>query len=369
MQAMLGEINLKLEDVEKRLMSLRKILQIESKEKEVVSLSEKMSKKGFWQNTEQSLQIISQLKRLKNITQPWQELNNQYKELMQFKAILKEDDKDLSNDLNRTLDELIVQLTGLEFRTFLSAPFDSNNAIVSINAGAGGTEACDWAQMLFRMYCRWAEQKGYKNKTIDVLMGEEAGIKNVTIFIEGEYAYGYLKGERGVHRLVRISPFDANRRRHTSFASVDVIPEVEEERDSKIEEKDLCIETFRASGPGGQHMQKADSAVRITHLPTGIVCQCQNERSQYQNKQIALKVLKARLYELERQKKEKLLSQQLGRSKQKIEWGSQIRSYVLHPYNLAKDHRTNFETGNVSAVLDGAIDGFIEAFLRIQKAK
>jgi peptide chain release factor 2 len=257
----------------------------------------------------------------------------------------------------------------LEFKSLLGGEFDKYNAILSINAGAGGTEACDWAGMLLRMYLRFAEDKGFVTKTTDILMGEEAGIKNVTVLIEGEYAYGLLKGERGVHRLVRISPFDANKRRHTSFASVDVIPEIKEDIELEIQEKDLKIETFRSSGPGGQHMQKSDTAVRITHIPSGIVVSCQNERSQYQNKQTALKILKARLYQLERQKKEEELSRKVGAVKQKIEWGSQIRSYILHPYNLVKDHRTDFQTQDTNSVLDGKIDGFIEAYLKKIKNK
>jgi len=266
--------------------------------------------------------------------------------------------------------ELLLRETErLSLQALLGGEFDKNSAILSINAGAGGTESCDWASMLLRMYCRWAEKKGYKIKMIDTLYGEEAGIKNVTFFIEGDYAYGYLKAERGVHRLVRISPFDANKRRHTSFASVDVIPEIQEEQDVKIEDKDLIIETFRASGPGGQHMQKSDTAVRITHIPTKIVAQCQNERSQYQNKQTALVILKARLYELEILKKEEKLQKQYEGEKKKIEWGSQIRSYVMHPYNLVKDHRSGYETGDVSKVMDGGLDEFIEAYLKMQKNK
>jgi peptide chain release factor 2 len=274
----------------------------------------------------------------------------------------------LTQELLKDTGVLLQELGSLEFKTLLGGEFDKNNAILSINAGAGGTESCDWVQMLFRMYSRFAEQKGYRSKTIDILFGEEAGIKNVTVFFEGDYAYGYLKAERGVHRLVRISPFDSNKRRHTSFASVDVIPEIEEDIDIKIEEKDITVDTYRASGPGGQHMQKTDSAVRITHVATGIVVACQNERSQYQNKQTALKILKARLYELEQEKKEQELLKQYGSEKKKIEWGSQIRSYVMHPYNLVKDHRTEYETGNVSAVMDGALDAFIEAYLKMSKS-
>jgi len=261
------------------------------------------------------------------------------------------------------------ELEKLELKTILGGEFDGNNAILSINAGAGGTESCDWVQMLLRMYTRFAENRGYKVKTLDMLAGEEAGIKNVTALIEGEYAYGYLKSERGVHRLVRISPFDANKRRHTSFASVDVIPEPEEDIDIKLEEKDLRIDVFRSQGAGGQSVNTTDSAVRIMHLPTGLVAQCQNERSQYQNKQTALKILKARIYELEKEKKEEELAKQYGTQKKKIEWGSQIRSYVLHPYNMVKDHRSGYETGDTSKVLDGGLDEFIEAYLKSQKEK
>lgn len=328
-----------------------------------------MSEAGFWDDPENSARIVKQLKILKSTVEPWQVAFLKSQELKELADILKAQDKDLTADLTRNIDDLLSQIDKLQLQTLLGGEFDKNNAILSINAGAGGTEACDWVTMLLRMYSRWAESKGYNTKMIDVLYGEEAGIKNVTLLIEGEYAYGYLKAERGVHRLVRISPFDANKRRHTSFASVDAIPEIEEDIDVKIEDKDLVVETFRASGPGGQHMQKTDSAVRITHLPTGIVAQCQNERSQYQNKQTALSILKARLYELKREKREEELLKQYTGEKKKIEWGSQIRSYVMHPYNLAKDHRTDFETGNVAAVMDGKIDGFIEAYLKIQAKK
>lgn len=325
-----------------------------------------MSKAGFWGDPENSARAVKQLKILKSSIEPWQVAFLKLQELKELADILKAQDKELIADLTRNTDDLLSQIDKLQLQTLLGGEFDKNNTILSINAGAGGTEACDWVTMLLRMYSRWAESKGYNTKMIDVLYGEEAGIKNVTLLIEGEYAYGYLKAERGVHRLVRISPFDANKRRHTSFASVDAIPEIEEDIDVKIEDKDLVVETFRASGPGGQHMQKTDSAVRITHLPTGIVAQCQNERSQYQNKQTALSILKARLYELKREKREEEILKQYTGEKKKIEWGSQIRSYVMHPYNLVKDHRTDFETGNVAAVMDGEIDGFIEAYLKIQ---
>ncbi len=328
-----------------------------------------MSEPGFWNDEQNSTSVVKQVKSLKSVIEPWDKAFKKYQEAKEIAEILKEEDKELSTDLSRDIDNLLRELDALEFKTLLSGEFDKNNAILSINAGAGGTESCDWVGMLLRMYSRWAESKNYNIKTIDILYGEEAGVKNVTLLVEGEYVYGYLKTERGVHRLVRISPFDANKRRHTSFASVDVIPEIEGNMEIKIEEKDLSIETFRASGPGGQHMQKTDSAVRITHIPTGIIVQCQNERSQYQNKQTALKILQAKLYELEREKKEQELQKTYDSEKKKIEWGSQIRSYVMHPYTMVKDHRTEHETGNVNAVMDGSLDEFIEAYLKSQKSK
>lgn len=256
----------------------------------------------------------------------------------------------------------------LEFASLLGEDSDSSNAILSINAGAGGTESCDWAAMLLRMYIKWAEGKGHEIEVIDQLMGEEAGIKNATLLVKGDFAYGFLKSESGVHRLVRISPFDSNKRRHTSFASVDVIPEVSDDIEIEIKDVDLKIDTYRAGGKGGQHVNKTDSAVRITHMPTGIVVQCQNERSQFKNKSTALKILKAKLYERERQKKVKEIETAYD-SKKEIAWGSQIRSYVLHPYSMVKDHRTDCETGNAQAVLDGKIDEFLEAYLKRAKGQ
>jgi len=326
-----------------------------------------MSHAGFWNDEQNSTQTVKQLKILKSTIEPWQTVFNKYQELKEIVDILKEEDKELITDLTRNIDILLNDVDKLNFKVLFSGEFDKNNAILSINAGAGGTESCDWVSMLFRMYTRFVESHRYNIKTIDILFGEEAGIKNITALIEGEYAYGYLKAERGVHRLVRISPFDANKRRHTSFASVDVIPEIDQDIDLKIEEKDLRIDVYRSSGPGGQGVNTTDSAVRITHIPTGLVAQCQNERSQYQNKQTALSILKARLYELERKKKEEELLKTYGQEKKKIEWGSQIRSYVMHPYNMVKDHRTDYETGNVNSVMDGNIDEFIEAYLKSQK--
>ncbi len=278
----------------------------------------------------------------------------------------EESDASLLKEAEETLKSIESTLDKLEVRKVLSGEFDRNNAIVTIHAGAGGTESCDWAEMLMRMYVRWAERKGYEVEILDFQENEEAGIKSATLLIKGPYAYGFLRAEHGTHRLVRISPFDSNARRHTSFCGVIVVPEIDDEIDIEIREEDLRIDTYRASGAGGQHVNKTDSAVRITHLPTGIVVTCQSERSQIQNRQRAMKILKARLYELEMRKREKKIAQARGEHKS-IAWGNQIRSYVFHPYKLVKDLRTGVETSNVEAVMDGEIDQFIEAYLK-QKA-
>jgi len=270
-------------------------------------------------------------------------------------------------ELSRLLAELEQKHRQLELRSLLSGEMDANNAYLSLHAGAGGTESCDWAAMLLRMYHRYAESHGFQVSIMDILPGEEAGIRNVTVLVSGPYAYGYLKGERGVHRLVRISPFDANRRRHTSFASVDVVPEVDEEIEVEINEKDLRVDTFRASGAGGQHVNVTDSAVRITHLPTGIVVQCQAERSQHSNRAKAMKMLRAKLYEYYRDQRRKEMERFYG-EKGEIAWGHQIRSYVLQPYTMVKDHRTGVQVGDVQRVLDGDLDVFIEAYLKQQVA-
>ena len=342
------------------------IFDIEAKEAEEQALKQQMAQPEFWNNQETAQPVVSRLKYLKGIVEPFKEATKDCQDLLELSELLSmEETSDLAavSDLERTVTSLQKTVAGIEVQSLLSDKLDPCNAIASINAGAGGTEACDWCEMLFRMYERWAALRGFEVTTLDVLSGEEAGIKNVTFMVKGPLAYGYLKAERGVHRLVRISPFDSNKRRHTSFASVDVIAEVLDEIEIGLNPGDLRIDTYRASGAGGQHVNKTDSAVRITYLPTGIVVQCQNERSQHKNKATAMKVLKARLYEKKRQEAETELQKQYGEKKE-IAWGSQIRSYVFHPYSMVKDHRTGQQTSNVGKVMDGEIDPFIEAYLK-----
>jgi peptide chain release factor 2 len=327
------------------------------------SLEKEIAGEGFWNNQERSQSAVKELKRLKLATELYLRIEEGVKGIRDIIEIAQAEDAESLAHFKNDLAKLSVKADDLEFKTLLNEETDVNNAILNINAGAGGTEACDWAAMILRMYTMWAESKGYKITWLDQLQGEEAGIKSATILVTGDYAYGYLKAESGVHRLVRISPFDSNKRRHTSFASVDVLPEVADDIKIDVSEADLKIDTYRSGGKGGQHANKTDSAVRITHIPTGIVVQCQNERSQFKNKSMAMKLLRARLYEVERQKKAKDLETAYD-SKKDIEWGSQIRSYVLHPYKMVKDHRTGFEVGNAQGVLDGKLDGFIEAYLK-----
>lgn len=330
----------------------------------IESIQKQMSQPAFWDDTSNSGKLVQELKALKAVTEPFAHSVKKLADLKELTGI-SQAEADFLKQIENELGSLESEVEGLETRATLSGEFDRNNAILSINAGAGGTESCDWASMLLRMYTRWADSKNFKVTTLDILPGEEAGIKNVTIHIEGGMSYGLLKPEKGVHRLVRISPFDSNKRRHTSFASVDVIPEIEDDVTVDIKPDDLRIDIYRSSGPGGQSVNTADSAVRITHLPTGIVVQCQNERSQLQNRQSAMKVLRARLYERKSKEQDDRMAVEYGK-KQKIEWGSQIRSYVMHPYSMVKDHRTEFETGNVQKVMDGDIDLFIEAFLKMK---
>lgn len=322
-----------------------------------------MAASGFWDRPQEAQETIERLKHVKKILEPWQAAHKTASDLSELFELLDENQEESFKEMETEVNQLSRDIEILEFQRLLADPIDSHNAIVSINAGAGGTESCDWASMLLRMYLRWAEQHSYQTQMADLFSGEEAGIKNVTFMVSGPYAYGYLKAESGVHRLVRISPFDANKRRHTSFASVDVIAEVADIPEVEVKESELRIDTYRAGGAGGQHVNKTSSAVRLTHLSTGIVVQCQNERSQHQNKEVAMKILKARLYERYRQERESEMKAQYG-EKKKIEWGSQIRSYVFHPYTLVKDHRTNVETSNGPAVMDGDLDAFIQAYLK-----
>lgn len=321
-----------------------------------------MSEPGFWNNTERQPEILKERNRLISELDYWKDLSAKLEEVEILIEILREGDQEAENDIKRALKELEEASERKELETLFTGEHDFNNAILNIHPGAGGTESQDWAEMLVRMYLRWAEKKSFIVKILDMQPGEEAGLKNATILLQGDYACGLLNAEAGVHRLVRISPFDAGGRRHTSFCSVFVFPEIDEDISVEIKEDDLRIDTYRSSGAGGQHVNVTDSAVRITHLPTGIVVQCQNERSQHKNKSMAMKVLKSRLYDFEKEKQKEKIEQIQGEKKD-IAWGSQIRSYVLHPYRMVKDHRTGFETGNVDAVLDGGIDKFIQNYL------
>ena len=310
---------------------------------------------------------MRQLAEKSRVVQRWRELESKLADLSELSDISEEDDT-MQADVEKEVNELAAYLDELEFELSFSGEYDARNAILAIHAGAGGTESQDWAEMLMRMYLRWAERRGYQTEVLDISPGDEAGVKSTVIAVNGEYATGYLKSEHGVHRLVRLSPFDADHARHTSFALVEVMPEAEGDIDLQIAPDDIKVETFRSSGPGGQHMQKTSSAVRITHVPTGMVASCQSERSQFMNKDIAMKILGARLLERELEKREEERAKLKGR---RIEagWGNQIRSYVLHPYKMVKDHRTNYETGNPEAVLDGELDDFITACLRSSMGK
>jgi peptide chain release factor 2 len=324
-----------------------------------------MEKADFWQRDQDEISRLNQQRaNLKEIIDQWQK---HYLETEDAKILAEmaheEADQSTLKEIEKDVLRLEKEVNDLEFQSLLGEPDDRRNAILAVNAGAGGTESQDWVEMLFRMYLRWCESRNFTTRVIDTQPGDEAGIKSVTMTVTGPYVYGHLKSEHGIHRMVRISPFDATGRRHTSFASVSILPEVDTDIKIQIEDKDLRIDTYRASGPGGQHVNKTSSAVRITHLPTGIIAQCQNEKSQHRNKDMALKVLKARLYEIEKNKREEK-KQQHHQNQKEIAWGSQIRSYVFNPYRMVKDHRTNVEVGNLDKVMDGDIDMFIDAYLR-----
>lgn len=333
-------------------------------EREIEELEKVSFEPGFYDDMDKAGKILQKIKSLQNRVQGFNDIKNQWEDMSTLVELgIEESDDSVLSEVKSGYSELKEKIDNMKLDTLLSGKYDRLSAIITLHSGAGGTEAQDWCEMLYRMYSMWAERKGFKTEVIDYLDGEEAGIKSVTFSIEGLNAYGYIKSEKGVHRLVRISPFDSAARRHTSFASCEVIPELDEELDVEINPEDLRIDTYRSSGAGGQHINKTESAIRITHLPTGIVVTCQNERSQHKNKETAMKVLKSKLVEIaEREQKDKI--DDLKGVQTEIAWGNQIRSYVFHPYSMVKDHRTNYETGNVNAVMNGDIDGFINAYLK-----
>ena len=343
------------------------LFDIETLEQKLNELEDQTQKEEFWQKSpNETGKVLSQIKQLKNKGEKYEKINQELTNLQDLTELAyMENDEEIVKDIVKTTSNLEKEINELQLETLLSGKYDKNNAILTLHPGAGGTESQDWAEMLYRMYTRWANKNGYEVKELDYLEGEEAGIKSVTFEVIGENAYGYLKGEMGVHRLVRISPFDAGGRRHTSFASLEVLPEITDDIQIEINPDDLRIDTYRASGAGGQHINKTSSAVRITHIPTNIVVACQSERSQIQNRETAMKMLKSKLLNLKEQEQKDTIDELKGEQKE-IAWGNQIRSYVFCPYTLVKDHRTNYEVGNVESVMDGNIDGFIESFLKMK---
>ncbi|MDD3254076.1 MAG: peptide chain release factor 2 [Lachnospiraceae bacterium] len=360
----LDQFKYTLSTFEKPLVEVRDSFDLDNKVRRIDELDKSMEEPGFWDDADKSTKLVQEAKNLKDTVELYHGLEQQYEDIqVMLEMGYEENDPSLIPEIQEMLDELAVNLEKLRLETLLSGEYDKCNAILRLNAGAGGTESCDWCSMLYRMYCRWADKMGYKTEVLDYLDGDEAGIKSVTIQINGENAFGYLKSERGVHRLVRISPFNAAGKRQTSFVSCDVMPDIEEDLDVDINQDDLRIDTYRSSGAGGQHINKTSSAIRITHIPTGVVVQCQNERSQFQNKDKAMQMLKAKLFILKQQENAEKLSDIRGDIKD-IGWGNQIRSYVLQPYTMVKDLRTGEESGNVASVLDGGLDPFISAYLR-----
>ncbi|MGD8307639.1 MAG: peptide chain release factor 2 [Ignavibacteria bacterium] len=352
-----------LKEYKKRSENLRRYLDVDGKEAEIKDLQQQTEAPSFWNDQVAAQKVLQRIKSTQIWVDLWQNLNSKVNDLEELIQLAQsEEDQSFSDDIINELSDLKKEIEDAEFKNMLSGRDDDKNCILTIHSGAGGTEAQDWADMIYRMYLRWGEQNGYKMTPLDILDGDGAGIKSATIEVMGEFAYGYLKAENGVHRLVRISPFDSNKRRHTSFASVFVIPEVDDTIKIEINPADLRIDTFRSGGKGGQNVNKVETAVRITHLPTNTVAACQSERSQLQNRTNAMKLLKSKLYQIELEKQHAELDE-VEKAKMKIEWGSQIRSYVFHPYNMVKDHRTNEETSNVQAVMDGDLNNFIKAYL------
>ncbi|MDD6202044.1 MAG: peptide chain release factor 2 [Lachnospiraceae bacterium] len=362
----LDQMKSELQSYKTPLAEVRDSLDLANKAKRIEELEREMEAPGFWDDPDRSNEKMKELKNLKDTVSTYHEMQTKYEDIETLIEMgYEEEDESLIPEIRTELDAFITVLENTRITTLLSGEFDKNNAILKLNAGAGGTESCDWASMLYRMYTRWAEKKGFSVEVLDYLDGEEAGIKSVTFQVNGENAYGYLKSEKGVHRLVRISPFNAQGKRQTSFVSLDVMPEIEEDLDVEINDDDIRVDTYRSSGAGGQHINKTSSAIRITHLPTGIVVQCQNERSQHMNKDKAMQMLKAKLFLLKQEENKEKLSDIRGEVSE-IGWGNQIRSYVFQPYTMVKDHRTGVESGNVDAVMDGAIDVFINGYLKWQ---
>ena len=360
----LDQFKYTLSTYDETLKEVKDSLDLENKERRITELDKSMEEPGFWDDPERSTKTVREAKNLKDTVDGYKHLEQQYEDIqVMIEMGYEENDPAMIPEIQEMLDEFVKELEELRTKTLLSGEYDGCNAILKLNAGAGGTVAMDWCSMLYRMYQRWADKKGFTTEVLDFLDGDEAGLKSITLQVNGENAYGYLKSEKGVHRLVRISPFNAAGKRQTSFVSCDVMPDIEEDLDVEINPDDLRIDTYRSSGAGGQHINKTSSAIRITHLPTGIVVQCQNERSQFQNKDKAMQMLKAKLYLLKQQENAEKLSDIRGDVKD-INFGNQIRSYVMQPYTLVKDHRTNAENGNVNAVMDGDIDLFISAYLK-----
>ena len=360
----LDQFKYTLSTYDETLKEVKDSLDLENKERRITELDKSMEEPGFWDDPERSTKTVREAKNLKDTVDGYKHLEQQYEDIqVMIEMGYEENDPAMIPEIQEMLDEFVKELEELRTKTLLSGEYDGCNAILKLNAGAGGTEALGWCSMLYRMYQRWADKKGFTTEVLDFLDGDEAGLKSITLQVNGENAYGYLKSEKGVHRLVRISPFNAAGKRQTSFVSCDVMPDIEEDLDVEINPDDLRIDTYRSSGAGGQHINKTSSAIRITHLPTGIVVQCQNERSQFQNKDKAMQMLKAKLYLLKQQENAEKLSDIRGDVKD-INFGNQIRSYVMQPYTLVKDHRTNAENGNVNAVMDGDIDLFISAYLK-----